>query len=567
MSHKESDTKRRKVEITLDDVYSCVLQRYTPSAVIMLYQEIAQACGGKKIDWKELVRKTSTGITNAREYQMLWRHLAYGHPLDEKIEQGAELLDDESDLEVDVEAVPLGSDEDLADAHASVQVLLASGPPSDLRMLNTLTGDANSAHNEKQNGTASDNPQVTGNGSLHTALQKQSSQAYKSAEGLDANGSNLPFRKKRNPWTEEEDKELIAAVNKCGEGNWANILRGDFNGERTASQLSQRWAILKRRNKNVGFGGSSINGQQLSQAHLATRNALSVALNMPVTLTTSAAASSSTASSNIPAINPTEALPSTLSAPQVLEGPTQTSAQIGASSVSLKNRLDLKKPPVPVKPSVSSTSMLQAAAVAAGARIATPEDAESLLKAAQAKNAVYIMNGGGSVIKSGSIGPLPSSHLGAPIYGMPGTSLSNSSVSLSNVPKASLPKPPAMTPQSNNVAPSTVSEKHPSLPRIEVSTTSKVSDDGIARPLGKEPKKLVNESEVADKSKERHQPNSSSTPAEDAPRPTSLNSEIATSPNPESKNPATNELRSTLCVRNGEVTTSDKLVSHSTSEV
>lgn len=33
--------------------------------------------------------------------------------------------------------------------------------------------------------------------------------------------------------------ELIAAVQKCGEGNWASILKGDFKHDRTPSQLSQ----------------------------------------------------------------------------------------------------------------------------------------------------------------------------------------------------------------------------------------------------------------------------------------------------------------------------------------
>jgi len=62
------------------------------------------------------------------------------------------------------------------------------------------------------------------------------------AEVLDGNGpasGNFPPRRKRKPWSEAEDKELIAAVQKCGEGNWANILKGDFKGDRTASQLSQ----------------------------------------------------------------------------------------------------------------------------------------------------------------------------------------------------------------------------------------------------------------------------------------------------------------------------------------
>lgn len=67
------------------------LSRYTPTAVLALLQEVAQL-PDVKIDWNALVNKTSTGISNAREYQMLWRHLAYGHALLEKLEDGAQPL-------------------------------------------------------------------------------------------------------------------------------------------------------------------------------------------------------------------------------------------------------------------------------------------------------------------------------------------------------------------------------------------------------------------------------------------------------------------------------------------
>lgn len=38
------------------------------------------------IDWYAMVKHTKTGITNPREYQMLWRHLAYREPLIEEFE-------------------------------------------------------------------------------------------------------------------------------------------------------------------------------------------------------------------------------------------------------------------------------------------------------------------------------------------------------------------------------------------------------------------------------------------------------------------------------------------------
>ena len=70
------------------------------------------------------------------------------------------------------------------------------------------------------------------------SVQRQHLPAAPPAEVLDANGKMAP-RRKRKQWSEAEDIELIAAVQKCGEGNWANILKGDFKGDRTASQLSQ----------------------------------------------------------------------------------------------------------------------------------------------------------------------------------------------------------------------------------------------------------------------------------------------------------------------------------------
>jgi len=77
---------------------------------------------------------------------------------------------------------------------------------------------------------------------LPVSVQKQPQAGGPSGEGFDGNGlanTNFPPRRKRKPWSEEEDLELIAAVKIFGEGNWANIVKGEFKGDRTASQLSQ----------------------------------------------------------------------------------------------------------------------------------------------------------------------------------------------------------------------------------------------------------------------------------------------------------------------------------------
>lgn len=65
--------------------------RYSATTVLTLLQEVANFAGAK-INWEGLVKKTSTGISNAREYQMLWRHLAYRHALLDKLEDNAEPL-------------------------------------------------------------------------------------------------------------------------------------------------------------------------------------------------------------------------------------------------------------------------------------------------------------------------------------------------------------------------------------------------------------------------------------------------------------------------------------------
>ena len=96
--------------------------------------------------------------------------------------------------------------------------------------------------------------------------------------------------------------------------------------------------------------------------------------------------------------------------------------------------------------------MLKAAAVAAGARIATPSDAASLLKDAQSRNAVHIIPGGSTLIKSsvaGGANPLPTNHLGAltnvhyKSAGPPNTSLSTYPAAAPSVSRTGSAKPVA----------------------------------------------------------------------------------------------------------------------------
>ncbi|KAI3953593.1 hypothetical protein MKX01_028143 [Papaver californicum] len=389
-----NNTKRRKGLITEEDIAS-LLKRYSAPTILAVLEEVAQF-PDVKIDWNVLVKKSTTGISNAWEYQMLWRHLAYCDVLPETVEEKPEPLDDDSDLEYELETFPPASDEASLEAAACVKVLLASGLPDDAGGPATveapLTINIPSWQDSK---SPSDNPQPSGiNITVPVSVQKQSSHAVTTAEGLDGTGPNAgsqPARRKRKPWTLEEDNELIAAVKKLGERNWANILKADFKGDRTASQLSQRWSIIRKRNNaNLETVGGSGSHSELTEQQLATRRAVSIALNMPMnsSLSTACAVEAATVSSqHIP-------LQTALSLPK------------GTSSVTTKARVTTKK-----TASVVPNPMVQAAAVAAGARIATPLTAKSLLKAAQSKSVVHISTTGKSSMP-GVTPPLTPNHLG-----------------------------------------------------------------------------------------------------------------------------------------------------------
>ncbi|XP_055830096.1 uncharacterized protein LOC129899238 [Solanum dulcamara] len=400
--------KKQKCFVSEEDI-AILLQRYSATTVLAMLQEVEQVAD-KKIDWNAMVKKSTTGITNAREYQMLWRHLSYRHGLVDKLDDEAQPLDDESDLEYELEASPAVSSETSAEAAAGVKMLIASGAPNDVNMLNGSTIEAPltiNIPNGQTSRTAMDNSfQGT---SMHgtniivpVAVLKQPLSTVVAAEGLDTHGpgcTNLPPRRKRKPWSEAEDMELIAAVQKCGEGNWANILKGDFKGDRTASQLSQRWAIIRKRQGTMIGTGS-----QLSEAQLAARHAMSYALNMSIGDKLKAACPVGTG------VGPNSGGgPSNSSHPV-----TANMASGGAQSQHQQDPLSSKPLIVPQKPAPKPTtwpdSMVKVAAVAAGARIATSSNSSSQVKVPQPKTPLQIPGRGPAVKSSvlGSTNGLPS---------------------------------------------------------------------------------------------------------------------------------------------------------------
>ncbi|XP_024977068.1 uncharacterized protein LOC112514703 isoform X1 [Cynara cardunculus var. scolymus] len=397
----KSTTQKRGGSISEDDV-ALVLQRYKASTVLDLLGEVYrfQDVQDVKIDWNALVKQTKTGITNPREYQMLWRHLAYCDPLIDELEDDAQPMDDDSDLEYELEAFPTVSNEASAEAAACVKVLIDSGSSSDSCLEKGLTIEAPLTINIPNNKL--ENPQLGSssygiNITIPVSVPKQTLPTVSSAEGLDTNGyanSNLPPRRKRKPWSADEDKELFAAVQRCGEGNWANILKGDFKGDRTASQLSQRWNIIKKRKSN-----SIIKmGSQLSEVQLAARRALNLALDKPGADNSKAASS---LGSNL-SVQPTVAEPSSAGAlPQNQSQPDS-------------KRAIPRSQPFPTRPSAkpltSGPDAVKAAAVAAGARIATQSAAAAILKA-QLKSAIHI-----KTTTSGNTRPSPATHMGSDYF-------------------------------------------------------------------------------------------------------------------------------------------------------
>ncbi|XP_026378926.1 uncharacterized protein LOC113273422 [Papaver somniferum] len=122
----------RKVFISEEHI-SWVLTRYSAPTILDLLKEVAQYLD-VKINWNVVVKKTTTGITNAWEYQMLWRHLAYCDKLPETVEEKLEekrLDDEDSEFEYELEAFPPATDEASLQAAACVKVLLASGLQDD----------------------------------------------------------------------------------------------------------------------------------------------------------------------------------------------------------------------------------------------------------------------------------------------------------------------------------------------------------------------------------------------------------------------------------------------------
>ncbi|KAF5740145.1 hypothetical protein HS088_TW11G00211 [Tripterygium wilfordii] len=505
----ETPAKKQKGLVSEGDI-STLLQRYNATALLALLQEVAQS-PEVKIDWEALVKKTSTGISNAREYQMLWRHLAYCHPMLDKLDDGAQPLDDDSDLEYEVEAFPGVTSEASTEAAACVKVLIASDFLRDSGLSDSSTVEAPltinfpSGHSQLLRAT-SDTTQPAGsmpgvNITVPVSVQKQPLPIVPSAGVSDLNGTgNRGSKRARKQWSKEEDNELMEAVRKCGEGNWANIIRGDFNIDRTASQLSQRWATIRKRKGNLSKGVNS-NGSELSEAMKTARHALDIPENMNLMAATNNSAGTALNSSSYKsglATTVAEGSPASGSSTRT-RGQSQQGAVLALSSSGRAASFAAKSQVTTKLTSPKSNhcqDSVRATAVAVGARIASTSDADSLMKAAKAKNAVHMMPTGGSNVhyRSASLAaPVstypaapPSASCPAPAKGAP---------SVASATSMSLPSEetnPATNSMTSKLQTKSQTAEESKVRGANNQTEREVSDDGLHLSAG-EPSKEVQE--------------------------------------------------------------------------
>ncbi|CAL0319293.1 unnamed protein product [Lupinus luteus] len=426
------DKKHKKLYFSEEDA-ATLIQRNDATTVLTLLQEIAHY-PNSKIDWNELVKKTSTGISNAREYQMLWRHLAYRHALPEN-PAAAEPLDDDSDLECELEALPSTSADSVLEATACVKVnILAlinpsqqTRPPGLMPLLVTsylfdyhmvmiasrmpsipssstieapLTVNVPVSHSSRtRNGSSEPSNLMQGMDIIFpVTVQRTPLPTVSSSEGIETRGlggGNMASKRKR--WSEEEDNQLRAAVQRWGERNWETMAkRESFTVKRTPVQLSQRWTHLRKKDgcTTTNPGTNSVQNRRSTAEQLAMNNAVSCALDPPSnTLFKKFNAPGTTNPASINKSIKSPAQPTgTAEVPIVRNNlaPTQNPSQkviLGSCDYPAKSKSTLEETMVKCNPTPDST--IKANKVASGTQIVSSLNTVSQFKVAQATSSSF----------------------------------------------------------------------------------------------------------------------------------------------------------------------------------
>ncbi|KAG7585324.1 SANT/Myb domain [Arabidopsis thaliana x Arabidopsis arenosa] len=446
-----SNNKKRKEFISEADI-ATLLQRYDTMTILKLLQEMAYYAESK-MDWNELVKKTSTGITNAREYQLLWRHLAYRDSL-VPVDNNARVLDDDSDMECELEASPAVGVDVVTEAVAHVKVMAASYVPSESDIPEDSMVEAPLTINIPYG--------------LHRGAQEPSDSYWssrgmnitfpvflpKAAEGHNGNGlaSSLAPRKRRKKWSAEEDEELIAAVKQHGEGSWALISKEAFEGERTTSQLSQRWGAIRRRTDTSNT--STQTGLQRTEAQMANRAvSLAVGNRLPskklaVGITPMLSSGTIKGAQANGANSGSTLQRQQLSQPQIQALPRATTSASGA-----KSRVPAKK--TTGNSTTKAELMVTANSVAAAACMSGLATAVTVPKIEPGKNAISELVPKAEPVKTASLASLPRPS---------GISSALNAEPVKNAVAASLPRPSGII-SAPKAAPVKTAASAASLPR------------------------------------------------------------------------------------------------------
>ncbi|KAE9603828.1 putative transcription factor MYB-HB-like family [Lupinus albus] len=393
--------KHKKLYFSEGDA-AALIQRYDATTVLTLLQEIAQY-PGSKIDWNELVRNTTTGISNAREYQMLWRHLAYRDALPENPGDAEEPLDDNSDVEYELEALPPISADSASEATACVKVMIAScmpSIPSSSTIEAPLTVNIPVCHSSRTPNESSDPSNLLQGPSIifPVTVQRTPLPTVSSTEGLETKGTvggNMASKRKR--WSEEEDNQLRAAVQRWGEGNWTTMAKGEnFTVKRTGVQLSQRWKFLRTKQDSTILGTNSVPSRCTPAVQKATNDALQQATNnaLSCALGGKFAAPGATNPAGISfnkSVNSSVQPCNIVEAPIVCKNlvPTQNLSQkavIGSCDHHAKSKSILEKTVVKCNPTLDS--IVKTNTIASGARNVSSSNTVSQFKVAQTSSSL-----------------------------------------------------------------------------------------------------------------------------------------------------------------------------------
>ncbi|KAL1344728.1 hypothetical protein AAHE18_08G066900 [Arachis hypogaea] len=285
-------------------------------------------------------------------------------------------FDDDSDLECELEVSPPVSAEAVSEAAACMKVMIASrtlseSTPSSSTIEAPLTITVPVCRGSgTPSGSSQSSKLMQGTNVIFpVTVQRQTLPTAPSTDGVEnkgLGGGNMASKRKRKAWSEEEDIQLRAAVQRFGEGNWANMAKGDnFPIKRSPTQLAQRWSILRKKDGTANSGTIVTSTTYTTAEQLATRHSLSLALDMPFKKLTAPGTAD-------------QAKTSLTSKIQVQHTTTATTIQ---SSLPPHQQSMLRGNPTP-------NPALKATAVAVGARVVSQSNIASQIKVAQVRNAV-----------------------------------------------------------------------------------------------------------------------------------------------------------------------------------